>query len=266
MPRCTCARALTRTPSCKNSGQKTPVPLCDLTGGIHLHLLRCPDLTVQARVLQALSEKGVPASAGVILADWMCPNSGIQASPIAIDRIACTIQQSAQRALFPYLGISNGYWTTEKPAQQTLAAPAPPSLLFFPFSQKLFLQGIDVGQDYLDRVVHAQAACVDAQVIVVALAPIPCLYSSYNRSSAAYPFSPAPRAGTCRTAHSRHGSGCAAGGASIEPVMKKSKRLSYSRTDMVRATANQHGRAAVCNLTDDVGLCQEELVVSATCR
>mgnify|MGYP000032008152 FL=1 len=33
-------------------------PLCDLTGGIHLHLLRCPDLTVQARVLQALSEKG----------------------------------------------------------------------------------------------------------------------------------------------------------------------------------------------------------------
>lgn len=33
-------------------------PLCDLTGGIHLHRLRCPDADVQARVLAALDEKG----------------------------------------------------------------------------------------------------------------------------------------------------------------------------------------------------------------
>lgn len=34
-------------------------PLCDLTGGIHLHLLRCPSQEVQARVLLALKEKGL---------------------------------------------------------------------------------------------------------------------------------------------------------------------------------------------------------------
>lgn len=33
-------------------------PLCDLTGGIHLHRLRCPNADVQARVLAALDEKG----------------------------------------------------------------------------------------------------------------------------------------------------------------------------------------------------------------
>ncbi len=33
-------------------------PLCNLTGGIHLHRLRCPNAEVQARVLQALKDKG----------------------------------------------------------------------------------------------------------------------------------------------------------------------------------------------------------------
>lgn len=39
----------------QSSGAK---PLCDLTDGIHLHRLRCPDEAVQKRVLQALEEKG----------------------------------------------------------------------------------------------------------------------------------------------------------------------------------------------------------------
>ncbi len=34
-------------------------PLCTLTGGIHLHRLRCPNETVQLRVLNALREKGL---------------------------------------------------------------------------------------------------------------------------------------------------------------------------------------------------------------
>lgn len=34
-------------------------PLCTLTGGIHLHRLRCPNQTVQARVLDALRAKGL---------------------------------------------------------------------------------------------------------------------------------------------------------------------------------------------------------------
>lgn len=34
-------------------------PLCDLTGGIHLHRLRCPNEQVQARILTALQEKGL---------------------------------------------------------------------------------------------------------------------------------------------------------------------------------------------------------------
>lgn len=34
-------------------------PLCKLTGGIHLHCLRCPNETVQARVLDALRDKGL---------------------------------------------------------------------------------------------------------------------------------------------------------------------------------------------------------------
>lgn len=33
-------------------------PLCNLTGGIHLHRLRCPNREVQDRVLQALKAKG----------------------------------------------------------------------------------------------------------------------------------------------------------------------------------------------------------------
>lgn len=34
-------------------------PLCTLTGGIHLHRLRCPNQTVQSRVLEALRTKGL---------------------------------------------------------------------------------------------------------------------------------------------------------------------------------------------------------------
>lgn len=34
-------------------------PLCDLTGGIHLHRLRCPDAQVLDRVLRVLEEKGL---------------------------------------------------------------------------------------------------------------------------------------------------------------------------------------------------------------
>lgn len=34
-------------------------PLCALTGGIHLHRLRCPNQTVQTRVLEALRAKGL---------------------------------------------------------------------------------------------------------------------------------------------------------------------------------------------------------------
>lgn len=34
-------------------------PLCALTGGIHLHRLRCPNQTVQTRVLEALNVKGL---------------------------------------------------------------------------------------------------------------------------------------------------------------------------------------------------------------
>lgn len=33
-------------------------PLCDLTGGIHLHTLRAPDQTTLDRVIQALRDKG----------------------------------------------------------------------------------------------------------------------------------------------------------------------------------------------------------------
>lgn len=39
----------------QGSGSK---PLCDLTDGIHLHRLRCPNLEVQQRVLAALDRKG----------------------------------------------------------------------------------------------------------------------------------------------------------------------------------------------------------------
>ena len=39
----------------QSSGSK---PLCDLTDGIHLHRLRCPNADVQQRVLTALEEKG----------------------------------------------------------------------------------------------------------------------------------------------------------------------------------------------------------------
>lgn len=34
-------------------------PLCTLTGGVHLHRLRCPNQTVQTRVLEALRTKGL---------------------------------------------------------------------------------------------------------------------------------------------------------------------------------------------------------------
>ena len=34
-------------------------PLCDLTGGIHLHRLRCPDAQVLDRVLRVLEEMGL---------------------------------------------------------------------------------------------------------------------------------------------------------------------------------------------------------------
>lgn len=34
-------------------------PLCNLTGGIHLHRLRCPNEQVQVRILTALQEKGL---------------------------------------------------------------------------------------------------------------------------------------------------------------------------------------------------------------
>lgn len=33
-------------------------PLCNLTDGIHLHRLRCPNIEVQTRILNALKEKG----------------------------------------------------------------------------------------------------------------------------------------------------------------------------------------------------------------
>ena len=39
----------------QTSGSK---PLCDLTDGIHLHRLRCPNIEVQQRVLAALESKG----------------------------------------------------------------------------------------------------------------------------------------------------------------------------------------------------------------
>lgn len=39
----------------QSSGSK---PLCDLTDGIHLHRLRCPNEEVQQRVLRALDDKG----------------------------------------------------------------------------------------------------------------------------------------------------------------------------------------------------------------
>ena len=50
----------------------------------------------------------------------------------------------------------------------------------------LLLQAIDVFQNNISRILYAQTARVDAQVIMVALAPIPCRYSSYSRSNAAY--------------------------------------------------------------------------------
>ena len=41
---------------CQASGAR---PLCDLTGGIHLHTIRCADEKTMARIEQALREKGL---------------------------------------------------------------------------------------------------------------------------------------------------------------------------------------------------------------
>lgn len=40
---------------CETSGAR---PLCDLTGGVHLHTIRCANETVMARIENALREKG----------------------------------------------------------------------------------------------------------------------------------------------------------------------------------------------------------------
>ena len=44
---------------CQSSGAR---PLCELTGGVHLHTIRCADMSTMTRIEQALREKGLLVS------------------------------------------------------------------------------------------------------------------------------------------------------------------------------------------------------------